>query len=168
MTRSLQVGPVGLLQVQRAGQRDVAVEVALVELVEDERRDAAQLRVLDHLPQQDAFGDEADAGVGAGDVLEANLVADLAAELGLAFPGDARRQQPRGQPARLEDDDLAGAEQAVIQQHLRDLRGFARAGGRGHDQPPGFPEAGHEVLFNFVDWQSFRHEAAMLNRIGGI
>ena len=39
----LQVGPFGLLQVQRPGQGDVAVEMALVELVEDQRRDAAQL-----------------------------------------------------------------------------------------------------------------------------
>ena len=123
--QDLQVGPFGFLQIQRAGQRDVAVKVALVELVEDQGRNAAQLRVLDHLAQQQALGDEADARVGAGDVLEANLVADFAAELGFAFPGDAGRQESRGEPARLEDHHLPGAQQAAIQQHLRDLGGFA-------------------------------------------
>ena len=56
----------------------------------------------------------------------------------------------------------------MVEQHLRHLRGFARAGRRGHDQPPVFPEAGHELLLDFIDWQAFRHEAAMLNRIGWI
>ena len=36
--QDLEVGPFGLLQIQRAGQRDVAVKVAFVELVEDEGR----------------------------------------------------------------------------------------------------------------------------------
>jgi hypothetical protein len=40
----------------------------------------------------------------------------------LAFPGDARREEPSGQPARLQDDDLSCSEQAAINQDLRDLR----------------------------------------------
>ena len=90
--QDLEIGPFGLLQVQGPGQGDIAVEMALVEFVEDEGRHAAQLGVLDHLAEEQAFGDKADAGFGAGGVLEANLVADLAAERGLAFRGDARRQ----------------------------------------------------------------------------
>ena len=93
-----------------------------MEFVKDESRNAAQLRVLNHLAQQQTLGDKADACVGAGDVFKANPVADFAAKLGLAFPGDARREEPRGQPAWLQDDDLSCSEQAAIKQDLRDLR----------------------------------------------
>ena len=79
-----------------------------------------------------------------------------------------RSQATRGEPARLEDHDLSGAQQPAIQQHLRDLRGLARARGRGHDEPPGFQEASHEAAFDFIDWQLFRHEAVILNRIAWI
>ena len=48
-----QVGPVRLLNLQRTRERDVAVEMALVKLVEHDRRDAAQRRIERHLPQQD-------------------------------------------------------------------------------------------------------------------
>ena len=161
MTRILRSGRVGLLQVQRPGQRDVAVEMALVELVEDQRGDPGQSPVLDHLPQQHAFGDEADAGLRAGDVLETDLVADLAAELGVPLPGDARGQQARGQPARLQDDDLPASRQPVLQQHLRHLGGFAGTGRRRDDQPPVFPEPGHNLVFDVVYRQSVRHGATM-------
>jgi len=131
--------------------------MALVKLVEDERRHAAQLGVANHLPQQQALGDEADAGAGAGDIFEADLVANLAAQAGPPLPGDPRRQQPRRQPPRLQDDHLALPQDAPLQEHLGDLGGFARAGGRGHDQASRGLQAGQERLFEFVDWQPFSH-----------
>ena len=57
-----QIRPVLFLQIQRAGQRDVAVKMPLVKFVEDENGNALQLRVVNHLPQQNALGDEADFG----------------------------------------------------------------------------------------------------------
>ncbi len=50
------------LQIQRARQRDVAVKMPLVKFVEDQNGDAVQFRVVNHLPQQNAFGDETDFG----------------------------------------------------------------------------------------------------------
>ncbi len=51
------------------------------------------------------------------------------------FLRHALGQHPRRQPARLEHHDLAlFAEQAVAQQDLRNLGGFARPGRRLHDQ----------------------------------
>jgi len=139
-----------------------------VKLVEDEGRDAAQLRLVDHLAQEQAFGNEADARVGAGGVFEPNLVADLAAERSLSFPGNTRGQESRREPARLQDYDLPVAQKAAVEQHLRNLGGLPRTRGGGDNEPPSFPEARHYLVFDVVDWQSFRHETAMLDRIGRI
>ena len=92
-----------LLQIQRAGQRDVAVKMPLVKFIEDEGGNAAQLRVVNHLPQQHAFGDEADFRFRRRDVLEADLVADFVAKFDAEFLRHARGEQARGQPARLEN-----------------------------------------------------------------
>ena len=158
---NLKVGAVGFLQIQGPGQRDVAVKVAFVKLVEDERGNAAQLRVLKHLPQQHAFGNETDARVGAGDVLEANLVADFAAKLGLAFPGDTRGQQTRRQPARLQDHDLpvpsTPRSSSIAEPGWISPNPSART-----RSAAGSPGAQPQRLLDLVDWQSFRHEGATL------
>ena len=44
-----------ILELESAGQADIAEEVTLVKLVENERRDSIQLRIDQHLPKQDAF-----------------------------------------------------------------------------------------------------------------
>src|SRR5712671_6511126 len=99
-----------LLQIQRPRQRDVAVKMPLVKLVEDQRRDAAQFRVVNHLPQQDAFRDKTDFGFGRRDVLEADLIADFLPKLHAEFLRNSRREQASGEPARLQDDDLTLAQ----------------------------------------------------------
>jgi hypothetical protein len=72
----LQVGPGAALEGAQEGEAEVAVEVALVELVEDDDADRAQRGVGVQLAGEQALGDEAQAGVGAGGGLEADLVAD--------------------------------------------------------------------------------------------
>src|SRR6266568_7042168 len=101
-----------LLNIQRTGQRDVAVAMAFVKLVEDHRRHTTQSLVLNQLSEQNAFGFELDPRGVARHVLETHLVADLAPELNTKFLRDARRKQSRGESARLEDDALPAAEQA--------------------------------------------------------
>ena len=86
------------------------------------------------MAEQNAFGDETDARLRAGDVFETDLVADFAAEFGFAFVSDASGEQASGEAAGLEDDDLTIAEQAGVQEHLRNLRRFAGAGRGGKDQ----------------------------------
>jgi hypothetical protein len=57
--------------------------VALVELVEEDRADALQRRVVLHHARQDALGDHLDAGGRARHpVLEADPVADGVADVG--------------------------------------------------------------------------------------
>src|SRR5437763_15943023 len=106
--------------------------MALVKFIEQNRRDAAQFRVLDQLAAQNAFGHEADASALRRDVLEPDLVSDFVAEPAVPLGSDARGEKARGEAARLENDDLTVAEQSVIEEDLWDLGGFSRAG-RGLD-----------------------------------
>ena len=140
-----------LLDIQRAGQGDVAVEMPLVKFVEEQGGDSAKRWILDHLTQEYAFGDEADARPGGADAIEANLVADFIAEPDAALVCDARREQAGGEPARLQDDNLAVAREAVIEDDLRNLRRFAGAGRRLQHEPRVRAQGGDEVGFEFED-----------------
>ena len=148
-----QIRPRRFLELEGLGEGDVAVDVALVEFVEQDRGNAGQTGLREHLAQEDAFGLELDAGGGAADGLEADLVADFAAEGDAAFLGDALGQQARGEAAGLEHDGLARAQRAQIQQHLRHLRGFARAGRRGQDDPARALQRGGQIVADGVDGQ---------------
>ena len=52
----------GFLEGDGASEGDIAVEMAFVELVEDDDIDAPELGIGEHLAEENAFGDEADAG----------------------------------------------------------------------------------------------------------
>ena len=116
------------------GEGDVAVEMALVKFIEKDRGDAAQVRILDQLPEQYSFGDEADAGALGGKVFEPDLVADFVAEAHVPLGRDAGGEKAGGETARLENDDLAGAEEAMIEEDLGNLGGFAGASGGLEDE----------------------------------
>ena len=86
----------------RSGREcDVAVEMALMKFIEENRGDGAQLRILNELAQQNSFGDEANPGAVGSDVFEANLVADFVTEPPVALGGDTGGEQARREPARL-------------------------------------------------------------------
>ena len=87
-----QVRPDGLahLAEQRDGQ--VGVQAALVELVQHDAADAFEERVVEQLPREDALGHDVQARLGGDLSLEADLVADLAAELPAVLLGDALRR----------------------------------------------------------------------------
>ena len=82
-------------------EREVAVEVTLVQLVDDHAADAAQLGIGEQPAGQDALGHEPDPRRAARLPIEPHLVADLAAELDPALARHACRREPRGEPARL-------------------------------------------------------------------
>jgi hypothetical protein len=96
-----EIGTRGLLDLQRARQSDVAVKMALVKLIEEERADALQSRVGQHLAQEHAFGHVTDPRSGRSNVVEPHLVPDLAAEFYSARLRNPRRKHARRQPARL-------------------------------------------------------------------
>src|SRR2546423_15122210 len=129
--------------------------MALVEFVEKNRGNAAQLRVLNQLAEQDSFGDETNAGARGGNVLEPDLVADFIAEPALSFARDARCEKAGGEPARLEDDDLTVAEKAVIEEDLRDLGGFSGTSRRLDDEAGMGGEGFFARRFAVKKWQIF-------------
>lgn len=145
-----QVGPDGFLGAAGEGEGKIAGEVAFVKLVEDDGGDAGQGRVGEKLPEEDALSDKADAGAGGDDAVEADVEAHFAAEGRAAFLGDALGEEAGGEPARLEDDNFATGNEALVEKHLRDLGGLAGAGGRLDDEPAhartGRDEAGAELL----------------------
>ena len=153
----LQIGPEPLLQFQRAREGDVAVEMPLVKFVEDDRTDAAQLRIGEHLPQEHALGNEADPRLCGAHAIQPDLIADFLPEPSTALLRHARREHPRRQPARLEHDDLATPRQAVIEQHLRHLRRFSGAGRRLQHEPGMLAQGSDERGFEFVDGKHWRN-----------
>ena len=135
MTTMMRSGRVDSWICRARAKRDVAVEMPFVKFVEDDGADTLQVGISQHPAQQHAFGHVTDARGGRGDVVEPHLIADLAAKLNVASLRDPRREHARGQPARLQDRHLAVAQQTAVKQHLRHLGRFARAGGRGENQP---------------------------------
>ena len=147
-------GPVLFLKIESAGEGDVAVEMSLVKLVEDDRADAAQRRIGEHLAKQHAFGHEADACPRRADAIEPNLITDFVPKPNAALLRDTRREHARGESSRLEHDDLSVAGEPVIEQHLRNLRGFARAGRRLQHETRVSAHRFAKGGFEFVRWEA--------------
>ena len=136
------------LQALEQSEREVAVEVALVELVQHDGVDAAQGGVGEQATREDAFGDEAEARARAGDLVEADLVADGVADLLAEFGGDAARGEARGDAAWFEDEDFAADEG---EQRGRDAGGLAGAGRGFEDEVGCTAERGENVGEDRID-----------------
>ena len=94
--------------------------------VDDDRVVVLQQGIVVYLGQQDTVGHQLDAGVGRHLVVEAYLVADQPAQLGLQLLRDTRRHRTCRHSARLRmaDDTQHTAPQA--QAYLGQLRGLPR------------------------------------------
>ena len=146
-----------LLKRERAGQADIAIKMPLVELVEDDRGNALQLRIGQHLAEKDSFRDEKNPRRGRGNIVEPDLVSDLAAEFHPALAGHARGQHPRRQPSRLQDHAAPAARNSPVDQDLRDLRGLSRARRCLQDKTISAPQRGNNLLIQIVNRQGVAH-----------
>ncbi len=91
-----QVGPQRALDIEREGEAGIAVEAALVNLVEQHRRDAGELRVGLDARDEDAFCQHRQPGRGRLLAVHPRGVADRAADrLTPASPRSARRRRGR-------------------------------------------------------------------------
>ena len=101
-----------------------------MEFVEQHRRDALQRGIVEDHPREHALGDDFDAGARRDQALQAHAQADRLADLLAEVSRHARGGGARGEAARLQHDDLAGAGPGLVQQRERNPRRLARAGRR--------------------------------------
>nr|WP_244439321.1 hypothetical protein [Azospirillum baldaniorum] len=108
------------------GQRQIAVDAALVELVEQHGADRRQLGVLLKLAQEQAVGHHLDPGLRPDLGVQPHTVPDRLAD---AFPqhrGHAAGGGAGGQPPRLQHDHLAPGQPGPVEQGQRHAGGLAR------------------------------------------
>ena len=146
------------------GERQIGEQAALVNLVEEHGADAVEKRIALQALDEDALGDEEDAGVAGEVALEADLPADLAAQRPALLVGDPARRGPGGDPARLEDEDLPAAGDPRRRERRRHPRRLAGPRRRLQHGIAARPQRREEVGQNFVDRQDGqRAHAAMLS-----
>jgi len=115
-------------RVERERQRQVGIQAALVEFVEDHQTDAFQAWVVLQTTGENAFGDHLDAGPGADLAVEANAIAHRFPDLFPQLAGQPLGSRPRRQPPRFEHQDALPGQPAFIQQRQRHAGGLAGAG----------------------------------------
>ena len=111
----------------RQRQPQVRVERALVEFIEQHRRNTCQLGIIEDQPREHAFGNHLDAGLGRHPRAEAHAQADRIADPFTQRLGHAVGRGARRDPARLQHEDLAALRPRLLRQHQRHARGLARA-----------------------------------------
>jgi hypothetical protein len=126
-----QVTPVVLLQAAEQGQREIAIQVPLVEFIQHHGADMGQLRIGKEAAGQHALGHEAQAGARAGHFFETHLVPDALPERLAALEGHAPGRQAGRQPPRFQHPHLA---REHVQQRRGNARGLARSRRRLHQQ----------------------------------
>ena len=151
-----QIRPAGLLKPLGQREGDVAQQIAFMKFVKDQNPDLPQLRIVLHPTQQNAFGDKANSGLGCDVVFEANLVADLLSRFAAAFPSDAGGDTAGRHSPGLQHDNPAIPGHATVEQHLRDLGGFAGSGGRHQHELPALTQGAEDVRVQLPDRQIAR------------
>ena len=117
-----------LAAVKAQGQRQVGVEAALVEFVEDQQAHAIQCRVVLQAASENAFGDHFDAGIGANLAVETNAIPDGLPDLLAQLTGQSFRCGTRRQTTRLKHEDGLPIEPGFIEQRQGHAGGFTGAG----------------------------------------
>ena len=154
-----QVGAQRALCVERQSQTEIRVKRALMELVEQHRRDAFQLRIVEDHPRENAFGDDFDAGAGGDFGLHPHPHADRAADLLAERLRHAGGGRARGEAARFEHDDPAPCGPRLVHQRQRHARRLARA--RRGDEHGGVcvAQGRFQRLKDSVDGEGRRHHS---------
>ena len=116
------------LRVESQREPEIGVERALVELVEQHRRDALERGIVEDHAGEHALGDDLDPRPRRDEALQAHTQADGLADLFAERRGHARRGGARGEAARLEDDELFRPGPRLLEERERDARRLARAG----------------------------------------
>ena len=146
-----EVGTHGLLELSNHGERDVALQVALVELIQDDDPDALEERIGREEPAEHPLGHEPEARPGPPALVEAHAIADLVAERAAPLAGHERGGRACGDPPWLEDEDVPIAGEAGVEQRRRHPCRLAGPGGRAEDEAGRAPETRDGVGKEDVD-----------------
>ncbi|CAH0326224.1 hypothetical protein SRABI111_06083 [Pseudomonas carnis] len=119
-----------LASVEAQGQRQVGVEAALVEFVEDQQAHAVQRRIVLQAAGEDTFGDNLDARVGADFAVQANAVAHGLTDLFTQFTGQPLGSSTGSQAPGFEHQDGLPGKPGLMQQSQGHAGGFTGSGGR--------------------------------------
>jgi hypothetical protein len=122
-----------------------------MELIEHDDADVPEGGVGEEAAAEDALGDEGQAGLGAADVLEADLVADGLADALANLLGDALGGEAGGEPPGLEDDNLLGLTESGLQERAGGPGRLAGAGRGLQDEGPGATQRGDDLREERID-----------------
>jgi len=137
------VWPNGLLNSPDHTQRQVDIKSPFVEFVEENDGHLFEVRIVLEHPQENPVGDDANARVAADFLVEADGIADFAADRAATLESDPPRGSPRRDSPRFEHDDSLVAGKARIEERRRNARGLTR--------PSRGPQDGTGVLTQGVD-----------------
>ena len=128
------IGPQRRLHIERQCRAQIALQMAFVEFVEQDRADAAEFRVGLDQTRENAFRHDFDPRARGYLRFEADAIADGVADVFAALGRHEFGGGARGDPARFEHQDLLAAKPFGVEQCGRHLRRLARAGRRFDDQ----------------------------------
>ena len=130
-----------------------------MELVEDDKPRVGKLRVGEDALREQALGHDLQPGARGDLALEPHLVADGLAHRLAAAAGDVRGAAARGEPPRLEHDDLAPLEPGRVEKSRRDA-GRLAAPGRRHEHRAAVGRKGRGDLADLLlDGKRHRQDA---------
>ncbi len=130
-------------------ERQISLQVPLVELVEHDGADAALLGIAEQPARQDSLRHELEPRRRPAGPLEPNFIADRISDALAPFFRHTSRREPRREPPRLEHDHLALDPR--IEQRCGHPRRLARPGGRLQNQNSGRPHPLDDFAYRRVD-----------------
>jgi hypothetical protein len=112
------------------------MDVPLVKFIEQHCSNPFEKRIVEELPREDAFRENAQARVAADAPVEAYVIADFSTQFPSPLIGDARCRGPRRHAPRLEHYDVGviRVENISREQCRRNARRFAGAGLGNEDE----------------------------------
>ena len=149
-----QLGAHFALDVTAEGEREVGVEAALMELVEEDHRGVGEHRVGEYAPREEPLGEDKDAGAGRLATFEADMVADGLADVLAEQVGHAPCGGAGGHAAGFQEENLLAGGDAVgevAEKSQRQQRRLAGAGGGDNNAIPPFPQQAFKRGKDFCD-----------------
>ena len=122
------------LRVERERKAEIGLERALVKLVEHDRADALERRIVEDHAGEHALGHDLDPRRARGEALEPDAQADRLADALAQGRRHARGRGARRESARFEEEEALAASPGLVEERERGARRLARAGRGDEDR----------------------------------